>query len=252
MPREEPPQTPVVGRAGRLATTVAESVGAPPGGGDATAREARASAPLAIAALVAANLVPLAGVLLLGWSTFDLMLLYWVENGIVGLYALLKVLLARGGERGVAGALGRLGIGGLFALHFGAFWSVHGLLVVTLFGDDRGNAFVSLWEGPFGFFFGGWVIAGATLQGALLGSALGLLASHGVSFVANVLVRGEDLDLEPRALMTKPYGRVVVLHLTLLFGAVLVLGLREPVVGLTLFVLLKTTVDLSAHLRSHR
>jgi len=100
-------------------------------------------------------------VLLLGWSTFDLMLLYWVENGVNGLHAILKVLRVGGGARGVAGAFGRLGIAGLFTLHFGTFWSVHGLLVVTLFGSGRGNAFISLWEGPFGFFFGGWVIAGA-------------------------------------------------------------------------------------------
>jgi hypothetical protein len=48
---------------------------------------------------VAVNLVPLGGVLYLGWSTFDLMVLYWLERGIVGLFALLTILLTRGRGR---------------------------------------------------------------------------------------------------------------------------------------------------------
>src|SRR5438128_1777645 len=34
--------------------------------------------------LIAANLVPLAGVLFFGWSVFATLLLFWVENVIVG------------------------------------------------------------------------------------------------------------------------------------------------------------------------
>ncbi|MES1239846.1 MAG: DUF6498-containing protein, partial [Chloroflexota bacterium] len=46
--------------------------------------------------LVAANLIPLVGVLLFGWSLWTILVLYWVENGIVGLWNVLRILLAQG------------------------------------------------------------------------------------------------------------------------------------------------------------
>lgn len=45
-----------------------------------------------IAVLIAANLVPLAGVLVWGWSVFNVVVLYWLENVIVGAINILKML----------------------------------------------------------------------------------------------------------------------------------------------------------------
>jgi hypothetical protein len=237
----------VVGRAGRrpLAAT------------DAARGATTVSTPWAIGSLIGVNLVPLAGVLFLGWSTFDLMVLYWFENGIVGLFALLKILLTRGRDGdavSVGAAFERLFVAGFFMLHYGAFWTVHGLFVVALFGGGAGasGAAFAPMAGPAWFFFGGLGIAGAVLRGGLLLAAMGLLVSHAVSFIGNVLTRGEDLDRPPKELMARPYGRVAVLHVTLVLGAGLMLGLGEPVIGLALFVLLKTVVDLRAHVRSHQ
>ena len=33
--------------------------------------------------LIAANLIPVGGVLLLGWGVFDVLLLYWTENVVI-------------------------------------------------------------------------------------------------------------------------------------------------------------------------
>ncbi len=49
------------------------------------ARRVAGSSPVAVAALIVANLVPLAGVLLFGWDVMTILVLYWIENGIVGL-----------------------------------------------------------------------------------------------------------------------------------------------------------------------
>ena len=246
----EPAGTVVVGRAGRR--PVASSVTA-----TATATTPTAvSTPWAVGSLLVVNMVPLAGVLFLGWSTLDLMLLYWFENAVVGLFALLKILLTRGRDGDAVGAAAgfeRLFLAGFFVLHYGAFWTVHGLFVVVLFGGTGavGAAFSPM-SGPLWFFFGGLGIAGATLRGGLLLAAMGLLVSHAVSFIGNVLQRGEDLDRPPKELMAQPYGRVVVLHVTLVLGGGLMMLLGEPVIGLALFVVLKTAVDLGAHLRSHQ
>lgn len=244
-PARPAPAAPAIGRAGRIALA---PVAATPG-----------SPPWAVAALVGANLVPLVGVLFWGWSTFDLMLLYWFENGVIGLFTVLKMLLTGGpeGSRGGAGLVGKLFFAGFFAFHYGAFWSAHGFFVVALFGPGgvfgtTGPELGGLLSGPFGFFGGGLPIAERYLDGALLASAMGLVLSHGASFVGNVLQRGEDLRTAPNVLMARPYGRVMVLHVTLVLGAFLVMALGEPVAALALFVALKTAVDLNAHVRAHR
>jgi Family of unknown function (DUF6498) len=49
--------------------------------------------------------------------------------------------------------------------------------------------------------------------------------------------------------MFRPYGRIVVLHLTVLLGGFLVMGLGAPVAAIVLLVALKTAIDLGAHLK---
>lgn len=51
--------------------------------------------------------------------------------------------------------------------------------------------------------------------------------------------------------MQLPYNRVLVLHLTIIFGAFPVMALGSPIWGLVLLVVLKTAMDLRAHLREH-
>jgi Family of unknown function (DUF6498) len=49
---------------------------------------------LSVALLIAVNLIPLFGVMFLGWDLFPIMILYWLENGIIGLFNLPKIALA--------------------------------------------------------------------------------------------------------------------------------------------------------------
>ena len=52
--------------------------------------------------------------------------------------------------------------------------------------------------------------------------------------------------------MFRVYGRVVVLHLTVLLGAVAAGALGAPVGVVVVFVLVKIVVDVAFHLREHR
>jgi hypothetical protein len=224
-----------------------------------TAPTASGSPPWAIVALVVANAVPLLGVLAWGWSTFDLMLLYWFETGVIGFFMLVQLFLADGADphrrRGVRGLLARLYAVGGVAVFYAFLWHGLGFSVVEVFGPGGvfGAAPGSLPAVPpgghFGYFFGP---QSGVLEGGLRLSALGLLVSHGLSFVGNVVLRGEDRRTPPALLVWRPYGRVVALHVTLVIGGLVVAALGHPVVGLALFVVLKTAVDLRAHLRAHR
>jgi hypothetical protein len=45
--------------------------------------------------LIVANLIPLAGVLFFGWSLFETMVVYWLENGVIGFFNLFKIGLTK-------------------------------------------------------------------------------------------------------------------------------------------------------------
>jgi hypothetical protein len=194
---------------------------------------------VSVIVLVAANLFPLYGVAALGWSVFAVLLLFWVENVIVGLLNVARMLFASPDDPLQWGA--KLLFVPFFCLHYGMFTAVHGAFVFGMFGQrSTGGLFEpEAWLDTIGE------------QGLWL--AVGLLAaSHLFSFFWNYLGRGEYRAASAPELMGKPYGRVVVLHLTILFGGMGVQALGSPVWALVLLVVLKTGIDIAAHLREHR
>ena len=54
--------------------------------------------------LVAVNLVPLIGVAFWGWSLMLILVLYWIESGIVGAFNVLKMAAAQGTGIGLPGS----------------------------------------------------------------------------------------------------------------------------------------------------
>ncbi len=207
---------------------------------------------MALVSLLLANLPPLIGVSFWGWSLNDLLLIYWIENGVVGLYTILRMLAARPeGHDQTSLLVGKLFGVPFFALHYGIFWLVHGLFVVMLFdGSGFGNGAATNPAQPHTFFFAA-VIASWMRADVLAWPVIGLVVSHGVSFVVNYLGSGEYRRSTVTELMGQPYGRVVILHLTILFGAFIVLLLRAPQLVLLLFVALKVAVDVHSHLKEH-
>ncbi|MGE0483591.1 MAG: DUF6498-containing protein [Gammaproteobacteria bacterium] len=186
------------------------------------------SAPSTLA-LVLANLVPLAGVAALGWRVLDVLLLYWAESVVIGLYNVLRLA--------VVARWGALVAAPFFVGHYGAFMSVHLLFLFALFGGER-SAGIPLAEV-------------ATTLGTLWPALLALVVSHGVSFATNFIARGEHTWLTTRDLMQAPYARVAVMQVTIIVGGMLVMAADSPIPALVLLVLLKLAVDLQAHRRQH-
>jgi len=190
--------------------------------------------------LVLANSIPLAGVLFLGWETFPLVFLFWIENVIVGGFNVLKMLLCAP-QNGV-NWLAKAFLIPFFCFHYGMFTLVHGIFVVGLFGKQfRQGA-----PGPDGELF-----VRLISEQHLWVAVLALTASHGFSFVWNYLLRGEYRTASLPALMRQPYGRVVVLHVAILGGGFLLMALGSPVAGLALLVVLKIALDVRAHVKQH-
>jgi hypothetical protein len=190
-----------------------------------------------VIALVLANLVPVFGVLVLHWEVFPLMFLFWSENVIVGAFNVLK-MLSNQPESPVIW-LGKLFIIPFFCFHYGMFTFIHGVFVTELFGGS-GLKHIHGYHNAPNF----WNIA---MENGLGWAILGLTLSHGVSFVTNYIGKGEYQRIGLNQLMSQPYGRIVVMHIAILFGGFLVMALHSPTPALLLLVVLKTAFDLGSH-----
>ena len=222
-------------------------------------------------ALIVANAIPLIGVVVFRWSLLTILVVYWVENGIVGLWNVPKVILARGPAVPVAYSrlpraaarsltamtvpdVGRIGLAFFFLVHYGLFWAAHGFFVLNLPAFASFGASV---EPPCidSFYVPGAApgCPGSPFVGPSVAiAAVALVLSHGASFFLNYLGRrGEYLTASPTRQIGAPYGRVVVLHLTIILGAFAIALLGAPIGALIVLVILKTAFDLRLHLREH-
>jgi hypothetical protein len=186
-------------------------------------------------ALVLANLWPLVGVVFFGWTTFSVLLLFWLENVIVGCFNVGRMWMATDSEGG------KWAVIPFFIVHYGMFTAGHGVFVIAIFAGDLGD-----------YWFSPALVRRMVGDSGIRLAALALAASHGYSFVMNYLRGGEFRTTTLKTLMAQPYTRVVVLHITIIFGGFLIVSLGQPVAALALLVVLKTVIDGAAHLRERR
>lgn len=164
---------------------------------------------LAIAMSVAWNLVALLGVLVLGWPAGNVLALFWVENAVLGLVTLVKVITAQGTSTGKITVNGRprAGSPGLYAafftFHYGLFCLVH--LVFT-----------------------GFVAVSVGLQPTfwLLGfPAVLLVVRYAVEIATSWFgAGGQRATISSSQAMAQPYPRIIVLHLAVLGAFALVIS----------------------------
>lgn len=205
--------------------------------------------------LIAANMLPIAGVLYLDWDAFSIVLLYWAENLLIGFYNVLKIAFSRAEHP--LGQMGKLLAIPFFVLHYGGFMAGHGLFVLALFRQEGTNIFPDGDTWPCFFVFIQLLMNVirqmlAILPLNMLYAIGGLFISHGVSFGYNYLYQGEYLKKDVKTLMGEPYGRIVVMHIAVIAGGFLTMSMGSPVGILLALVVLKTIFDVKLHLRQHR
>jgi len=209
---------------------------------------------LPLICLLAANVIPLWGVLVLRWDAFLIVLLYWAENLAVGFYNVLKIAFAKVPEP--AAHLGKLFMIPFFIIHFGGFTGIHGIFVLTMFKKSEGS-FMSGADWPCFLVFVQMLLnvireAYSVIPANMKLALLALFGSHGISFVYNYLVKGEYARANPGKLMGAPYVRVVVMHVAIIAGGFATMALGSPVGLLIVLIVLKTVVDVKLHLYEHR
>jgi hypothetical protein len=211
---------------------------------------------ISVLALIGANLIPLGGVLFLGWRLFPIMLLYSLENVVIGFYNVLRMQKARCDleelRKTSEGVNSKKGLIRFFCLHYGMFSFGHLLFVFVIFGVVASNPNGEMVD------VGGTSVHPGFLElpkynwsGIFL--ALGaIFVSHGVSYVRNFIGAGEFRQVTSNQLMMRPYGRIAVMHVMVILGAIPAVKWGSPVAAMVLFVLLKIVADAIAHLRERR
>lgn len=204
-----------------------------------------------VLALLATNLLTIIVAVTEGWDLATVLFSYWAQSIIIGVFAVASILtcdraalaadLGRpdpGGERKAEwtdrGTLAYLGVmAGFFCLHYGLFhWGYYAFIVESgLFGPvDFSNPGL---QASCGLFF----------------------VNHLYSFLWHRPRERQGAQYVTGAFF-RPYNRIIPMHLTILFGSIVVLALAflnlpGEMVVLVLFLLLKTYLDLRMHLRKH-
>ena len=206
--------------------------------------------------LILANLIPLAGVLLFEWDVLEILLLYWTESVVIGLINVLRMASCQ--TDNILAGLGQYTTGKkippelqrnmppgalraikffiipFFVLHYGGFCYGHLMAVTGFFSTAgfQGGARASLaqvWQWDF------WIAV----------AAIG--ASHLFSFFNNYIGKNEYQHTSVFLLMQRPYGRIVAMHIAIVFGAGLVMWLGSPLPILIILIVAKTTMDMKLH-----
>jgi hypothetical protein len=205
-----------------------------------------------ILSLLGANLVTIILAVIGNWDAATVLFIYWAQSVIIGIFAVISLLdadteaLATELERSLRerGGSGRVStrftrfyqylLAGFFALHYGLFhWGYYSFIV------DSG-------------LFGGVEFASPDVW-----IACGLFfANHLYSFLYHRPDPCRVVDYVNEEFI-RPYYRIVPMHLTILFGAMVMLVLTVAGVSsttlpvLVLFLLLKTYADMGMHVRKH-
>jgi len=195
--------------------------------------------------------VPLFGVLFLGWRVFDVIILYWAENVVIGLINVLRMIACKPGMslsnltpdgtepdltdtqqrmvNRVSGAA-RLFVIPFFVVHYGMFCFGHFSAVTGLFEGDLPDS----WRSPL------WLGVAA------------ILVSHLISYWTNFIGRGEYKRTNVMQLMQRPYGRIIALHIAVIAGGFVVTLLGNPLPALLVLIGIKIVIDLQLHEKERR
>ncbi len=206
--------------------------------------------------LILANLIPLAGVLLFQWDILAILLLYWAESVIIGYINVFKMIFCRtdnvlhDGLPQLAGqpvpeelskSVPKMSVNEskiflipVFIVHYGMFCFGHLMLVVDLFSDTSiglaaGSTLADLWQTSF------WI------------AVVGIAGSHLYSFYTNYIGGGEYKRANLSLLFSRPYGRIFVMHASIVFGAFWVTEFGSPLAMLLILIGAKTALDIHLH-----
>lgn len=180
-------------------------------------------------ALIAANLVPLVGVLIFQWEPFSILVLYLAESWIIGFFGALKTR------------------DWIFIKKFVPWIIVDFFLLFFAF------SFLSQT-----FSLSAYAAAIQTTLPYVVPAVASLAASHGFSYIRNFLGKQENLRMSATEQMHNALYRTSILRFAIVFGGFTLGGIAREFNGrgsmlpaAVALIFLKTLVDAIAHTQEH-
>lgn len=189
--------------------------------------------------LVAANLLPLVGVFLWDWDVFFLLLLFWCENVVIGLFGIARLIVAANNDTIKEGLFLPL----FFVVHYGGFMFGHFMVLFGMYSSNVEELGRS--AQPEDYYR-------LVLENLNWIAVAAIFVSHGWSFVENFMGRSEHERLSPMQAMGLPYKRMFITHVALILGGFFLIERGQPLGGLVILILLKIGLDVTFHRREHR
>jgi uncharacterized protein DUF6498 len=195
---------------------------------------------------LAANMIPLIGVLYWQWDTFQLLMLYWTETLILAFWTLLRLSRLSRDECGTLKINGRptqatpLGLVGFFGLHAGAFILAHLLFLWLMFSTE----WLKTIHGVGDFFYGLYVAHGLWI-GLLM-----MFVTHLVGFLVTPKPVAPQSTADKKAfdpvgaIVAALYVRIVIMQIAVIAGA-WYSGFTGSMAPLVIVIALKSLADLA-------
>jgi Family of unknown function (DUF6498) len=211
--------------------------------------------------LLAANSLPILGVLAWGWDVFVLLVLYWLETATIGIWMIARVAIAPAGSLDPNAAddsqtkTPSLFLAGFFVMHAGIFMAVHMVFLWTLFSGEWSQVV----RGPADFFSKLVVATDMWIPLLVLFVVRGLIFFYEAMWPENRSAEQSE-TLAGSSGAPKPsgeeigsivggfYARIFVMHLTILLSA-FVAVVFESIAPLIVMVAVKTLADAALQLK---
>jgi hypothetical protein len=188
--------------------------------------------PLSWASL-AVDLLPVVAVFAFGWGATPLVALYWLENLVIGVFTIFRMIgTAAAALINLAAALF---VVPFFIVHYGGFCYGHGIFlnVFATGGDESFPTPASLIR---------WAFGTAPEMPWFVGAIAAVAALY---FLAEFIGRGEFRQTIPAEEMGAPYGRIITLHIAIILGAAVAFSMDEPLAGVLLLILIRVVFGIA-------
>ena len=199
---------------------------------------------------IAVALVPLAGALFMGWDVREVLLLFWVENLVIGGWQVVKMATHQPDADRGRGHAGKFFIIPFFLVHYGGFCAGHGLFLHHLTGHnmDFFTAGNNPALGPLNFVVLLWNVMSASiavLPATAFLAVLAMVISHGLDTWRHYFANGDwRCSSRGHGLMFEPYKHIMVVHIAIMAGGFLVMVMKENgLVVLALIIIGKFILD---------
>lgn len=184
--------------------------------------------------MLGANILPLLGVVFAGWSPFALLVFFWFETAVIGIWMLVFILAAPRQPVQLLSSAAHpmqsgIGLGLFILLHAGLFMAVHMFFLYNVFGDGFTRPSDGLVE----------TLLGLLIDDGLWLPLFGLFLIRGFATV-DAIRHGDRIDRH----LIGFYFRIVLMQIAIILGGMLgfVFG---PVGGLVVLMALRIGLELA-------